>query len=161
VPVGAAEVGRRLDGRLLDLRIVEMQLAVPGDDILTAMSDEKRGEEIVGVDAVGRHLEAQAIHLALALLAQVVLRLLKEVEIRVPRLRDVLDLEASLLDQRSPDMAGDDGGPQRYAVHAALFGDVVVTLSGLQRRFAELGLLGLHDVADVDPPVLPGVYLQD
>ena len=45
--------------------------------------------------------------------------------------------------------------------HGALPGDTVVGLSGLQRGFAELRLLGLHDIADVDPLVLPGEQRQD
>src|SRR5437879_4679521 len=159
VAIGAAEVSGRLDGRLLDLRVVEMQLAVPGDDVLTAIGQEKRHEEVVGIDPVGRHLEAQAVYLALALLAQVVLHLLEEVEIRVPRLWDVLDLETGFLYQRSPDMAWDDRGPYRHTVLANLLRDVVVGLTGHKSGLAVLGRLQLHDVADVDPPVLPGVYL--
>src|SRR4029077_10714052 len=110
---------------------------------------------------VGRYLEAQTIDLALALLAQAILHFLEEIEVRVPRLRDVLDLEARLLHQWSPDMTRGDRGPERHAVDAVLLGDGVVGPNGLQRVLTDLGLLGLHDIADVDPLVLPPVYLQD
>src|SRR5262249_44861117 len=116
-------------------------------------------EEVVRVDPVGRHLKAQAVHLALTLLAQAVLHLLEEVEVRVPRLRDVLDLEAGLLHQRPPDVTGDDSRPHRYTILADLLGDVVVALPGHDSGLAELALLSLHDVTDVDPAVLPCVYL--
>jgi len=138
-----------------------MQLAVAADDVLAAVRQEKRHEQVVGVDAVGCHLEAQTVDLALALLAQAVLHLLEEIEVGVPRLRDVLDLEARLLDQRSPDVAGDDGGPHGHTVLADLLGHVVVALAGDDGGLAELALLALHHVADVDPAVLPGVDLQD
>jgi hypothetical protein len=56
--VGGGWIGERLGRRLFHLRIVEVQFAVRCDDILTSVSNQKIVERAVGIDTVGRDLEA-------------------------------------------------------------------------------------------------------
>src|SRR6202040_3529109 len=125
---GGGRIGERLDRRLADLWIVEVQFAVPGDDILTSVSNQKIIERAVGIVAVGRDLKAKSIDVAHALLAQLFLYALEEIVEGIPGLRDVLDRIAGLLDQRLPNMVGRHRSGVRHPVKAAPFLDAVVAI---------------------------------
>ena len=97
--VGARHEFESHDRGFLHLRVVEVQLAILGDDVLAATGDQEIIEQLIGVVAVCGHLKAQAVDVAQSLFAQLFLHVFEEIIIGVPGLRDVLDLVAGLLDQ--------------------------------------------------------------
>jgi len=153
-----------LIARLLDLRVVEMQLAVPGKRCLDRRGQRENAmNRFVGVEprwrSPGSPGHIPCAHPCLRRLSCTFLKKSKYAS-------HVFGMSLDLENQPSPPAAARYGRGRRlplkrHAVGAALLGDVVVGLSGQQRGLAEQGLLGVHDVADVDPPVLPAVYLQD
>ena len=88
-----------MERRLAHLRVVEVQFAVLGDDVLAAIGDQELIEEGVAIAAVGGHLEAKAIDVSHALRAQIFLHALEEVVEGIPVSRDVRHFIAGLLDQ--------------------------------------------------------------
>src|ERR1051326_7136913 len=62
--VRTRRIGKRLDGRLFDLRVLKLQLALLTDDVLATIGDEPLVEKGIGVAAVGRQLEAHSVDVA-------------------------------------------------------------------------------------------------
>jgi hypothetical protein len=100
--IGGGRIGQRLDRRLTNFRIIEVQLAVSCDDVLASIGDQKIIERVVRIIAIGGDLESEAIDLALPLSSQLSVYILEEVIKSVPGLWNVLDLVSRLLDQRQP-----------------------------------------------------------
>ena len=63
-----------------------MQLTVLRDQVLAAIGDQVIVELIIRVDAVGRHIETEAVDVAQALFAKVLLHILEETVIGIPSL---------------------------------------------------------------------------
>jgi hypothetical protein len=97
-------VGHRFDRRLADLWIIEVQLAVLGDDVPAAVSVQEIVEHVVRVDPVGRHVQPEPVDVAYALRAQFLLHVFEKIVEGIPRLRHVLERKPGLFDQRPPDM---------------------------------------------------------
>src|SRR5437667_2955405 len=138
--VGDGGIGQRLDRRLAYLWIVEMQFAVFGDDVLAAIGDQEIVENVIRIVSVGGHVETEAIDIAHALGAQLLLHFLEEIVVGIPSLWNVLNLIAGLLDQRPPDVVRQRRGNIGRAVKAALFLDVVVAV-GVEQRGLGIFLL--------------------
>src|SRR5262249_41103266 len=138
VAVCTTEILAGLDRRRPD-PVVEIELAIGLDNALAAITVHERTEQRGRVDTVGRHLETKPIYFALAHLAQIVLHLLVEVEIAVPRPRTLRHIHAGLLDQRFPGMTRHAAAADRYAVKGALLRDVVVGPGGAQGGLIEFG----------------------
>src|SRR5204863_7628075 len=68
----------RVDLGFAHLRIIAMQLAVPGDVVVAAIGDEEIVECPVRIYAVGGDLKPQAIDFAVAFGAQTLLHLLED-----------------------------------------------------------------------------------
>ena len=153
----------RVYRRLAHLRIVGVQLAVLGDDIQTAVRNQEVVEQIVAVVRSDRgDLQADGVHLAHALGAQLLLHRLEEVPGVVPFLRrNIGHLEAGLLDQVSPDMDRGTRLLHRSQIEGALLRGAVVEAGGQQRGLGELVLLRLDHVGHIDQPVIPRVHRQD
>ena len=147
----------RLGGGGPHLRVLGVELAVRGHEVLAAIGDQEGVEGGDRVDPVGGQLIAIGVDVAHPLLAQAVLHRFEEVEEGIPGVRDIGDLEARLLDQRVPDVERPAGDPQRHHVVAALFGDAVVVVAGVDRDRDEIFFLRLDDVADIEELVVPGV----
>ncbi len=159
--VGRREVGDALDHGLPDLRIVEVRAAVGRDDAPAAVGKHEMVEQRVAVGRPGGgDLQSQRIDAALALLAQLLLHRLEEVEIGVPGFRCVRQFEARLLDQRVPHVHRRHGGLVGREVEGPPLFHVVVVLRGEQGRRVIVGPLRLDDVGHVDRAVDPGVLRQ-
>ena len=150
-----------MERRLAHLRVVEVQLAVFGDDVLTAVGDQELIEEGVAIPAVGGQLEPKAIDVAHALLAQISLHALEEIVEDIPILRDVRHFVAGLLDQRPPGMVGKHIDRIGDAVNAAFLLDIVVAAHREQRGLGVCLTLRRHDVGQVDQHAVPGVEGND
>ena len=118
--------------RLAHLRIVGVQLAVLGDDIQAAVRNQEVVEQIVAVVRSDRgDLQADGVHLAHALGAQLLLHRLEEVPGVVPFLRrNIGHLEAGLLDQVSPDVDRGTRLLHRSQIVGALLRGAVVEAGG-------------------------------
>ena len=103
VLIGGGDIVQCFDYRFAHLRIVGMKPPVLGDDILSAISDQKVIEKGVWIDTVGRHLKSNAVHPACALGPQLFLHLLEEIVVGVPGIWNFLHLEAGLFNQWLPD----------------------------------------------------------
>ena len=155
--VGRRRISQRLERRLAHLRVVEMQLAVIGDDVLAAIGDQERVEQGVGVVAGRVELETEGIDMTHALGAQFFLHLLEKIVKGIPRSRQVLHRVTGLLDQRPPDMVRLVGDCIRHTIKAALLLDAVVAIDGEQGGPSILRFLCLDHVRHIDQPVLPGI----
>src|SRR5690348_7162418 len=159
--VRTRRIGKRLDGRLFDLRVLKLQLALFTDDVLATIGDEPLVEKGIGVAAVGRQLEAHSVDVAHPLLAQLLLHPFEEIVERIPRFWDVFDLIARLFDQRLPDVVGEYVDRVGNAVEAALFCDTVVAVDQRQRGVGVMLPLRLDDIAHIDELVVPSVQRSD
>ena len=65
--VRSRRIFQRLEYRLSYLRIVEVQLAILRDEAAAAIGDCEVVEDIVGIDAVRRHVQAKPVDVAHAL----------------------------------------------------------------------------------------------
>src|SRR5437868_3714666 len=122
--VGGSGIGQRLDRRLAYLRVVEMQFAVFGDDVLSAIGDQEIIEYVIRIVAVSRCVQTETINIARALAAQFLLHVLKKVVVGIPSFWNVFDLIAGLLYQRLPDMVRQRRSGVGDAVKTAFLGDV-------------------------------------
>ena len=128
--IGGGRIGQRLDRRLTNFRIIEVQLAVSCDDVLAAIGDQKVIEHVVRIVAIGGDLESEAIDLAFPLSSQLSVYILEEVIISVPGLWNILDLVTGLLDQRPPYVVWQCRSGIGHAVIVPLFLFVIVTECG-------------------------------
>jgi len=142
---------------LRTFRVIEVQFAVLGDDVLAAIGDYEIVEPRVRVVADRVQLKADSIDMTHALPAQFLLHVLEEIVTGIPGLRDVRHLVTSLLDQRLPDMVHRSADGIRHTVIAASLLDIVVAVDREQRGLGVFLPLRLDDVAHVDQLVLPRV----
>ena len=150
-------IGQGLHRGLANLRVVQAQLAILADDVLTAIGNQKIIKQIVRVVALGGHLKAQAVDVAHALGGQLFLHALEEVVKGIPGFWNVLHLVAGLLDQRSPDVVGQGRGRIRHTVIAALLFDAVVAIGGEQSGLGIFLFLGFDDIGHIDQLAGPGL----
>jgi hypothetical protein len=138
-----------------------VQFAVLGDDVLTAIRDQKIVGPRVRVVPGGVHLKAETIDITNTLGPQFLLHVLEEIVIGIPGLRDVRHLVAGLLDQRSPDMVHRSADGIGHTVNTALLLDIVIAADREQRGLGVFLPLRLDDLAHVHQLVLPGVERND
>ena len=92
------QLDQRLDRRLAHLGIVRVELTVRGDKVLAAIGDHEMVKGHDRVEAVAGQLVAIGVDVAHPLRAQLVLHRLEEVEEGIPRVRNIGDFVARLLD---------------------------------------------------------------
>ena len=159
--VGGGRISHRSYRRLLDLRVVDMQLAVFGDDAFPSIGDQEVIEQRVRIVPGRVQLEPHPVDIAHALGAQLLLRFFKEVVIRIPGFWGIFDFVPRLFDQRAPDVVRPHCASIGHGVIATPFLDAVVAECSEQCRFGVLRFLRLDDVADVDQLVVPGIQRED
>ena len=159
--VGGGRISHRLDRRLLDLRIVSVQLAVFRDDVFPSIGDQEVIEQGVRIVACRVQLEAHPVDIAHALRAQLLMHFFEKVVVRIPGFRSIFDVVTRFLDERPPDVVRPHRAGKGHGVIATPFLDAVVTKGGEQRRFGVLRFLRLDDVAHIDQLAVPGKQGDD
>src|SRR4051812_18801250 len=82
--VGCGDIVQRPNYRFSHLRVIGMKPPLLSYDVLSAISDQEIIEEGVWIDAIGRHLETNAVDPPFAFGAQTFLHLLEKVVVGVP-----------------------------------------------------------------------------